>query len=313
MKLSIDFVIDLHQCTDEQKYKIEDFITELRNESYPCHLNYEFDITPEGEIICDKNNHWQYRFVRIESIENTDEFEKVLQWLTNKRIPYVKRPRKVYYEEGESRLEDYYQFEFEPVLRLKDWQEYGTIFRYNECDNCQLGIEQIGRITIPVKKISKYDLIMIRPVMLLKRAVKEELEAIQATGIKFLPIIDYTTKKESEDYFQLKVLHYLPPKKDFVQMVTPYCPVCHRLSVRLFRRAQYSKNDLNGRYDFYLGFERDLSSLATKYVFPKRLLIISRRILEIFERHCDMNDEWFEENPIHLWDDDKFNENGYLK
>ena len=96
-------------------------------------------------------------------------------------------------------------------------------------------------------------------------------------------------------------------------MVTPYCPVCHRLSVRLFRRAQYSKNDINGRYDFYLGFERDLSSLATKYVFPKRLLIISRRILEIFERHCDMNDEWFEENPIHLWDDDKFNENGYLK
>lgn len=314
MKLSIDFSIDMRKCTEVQKLKVDDFISTLKYVDYPYFICYELDMTPEGEMICDENRNWKYQFIRIECIENTEEYDKVIHWLMKEKIPYMKRPWRTYYEEGEMLLEDYFRFEYSPLLRLKDWHEYGTIFHYNECENCQHGIEQDGLITFPIKKIIKYDLIVIRPVMLVKKAVKEELEAIQATGIQFLPVIDYASKKVSEKYFQLKVLHYLPPKRNMTRMCKPYCPDCHSLSARLDYMEQYSKSDFNERYDFYLGYERDLRTLATKSIFPWRALVISKRILDIFQKHYDAADkENFFYYPVHLWEDDKFNEEGYLK
>lgn len=135
----------------------------------------------------------------------------------------------------------------------KDCSDYGTEMKYR-CSTCKDGEEIVGFVHIPVIKKIKLNAFLVRPTMIVSRAMKEKLETAGVTGCIFRPIIDSKTKEIDENYFELAVDTILPPviSKTFAMDT---CPCCGKVSLRYIGTTTYDKNAFREAKDFYYAKE----------------------------------------------------------
>jgi hypothetical protein len=188
-------------------------------------------------------------------------------------------------------------------FQLRDIFDYSSGCTGKDRYLCDIGIKQVNKVVIDVKKSKQLDIMLIpftlKPkIYLISRRLKEILDENKCTGVEYIPCLekwheyssgDYLLQTENEkieseaSFFQLRILERTinPARVGSFEGKIGLCPVCRTAYDVDFDRTPYFHiNDLQS-CDFQL-YDTYVNKQGEKLTIPGEIVIISSKVLKLF-------------------------------
>ncbi|MDU0203977.1 hypothetical protein ACYEXS_35710 [Paenibacillus sp. MAH-36] len=222
--------------------------------------------------------------LQIKTDEDRSGYQDLISLIKNENLSHTYAENREYtkQEMKEAAFFDvgvYYPWEHDA---LKDAEHYGTKYKFANdhcCEYC--GKIQASELKLDVKKIRTKHFVQIKPELIITDYAKEVIESNQLTGCDILPASDYKNRNVQKVY-QLVVKNVLPPLDDQVRFESygHHPIICCECRFKGIIRSEmiYRKEEMEKFRDFNLTFEY-------LNVYETRLLIVSAKVKELFQKH----------------------------
>lgn len=228
----------------------------------------------------DRESYNSYSYTTIRLDEATDDMQKFLAYVKEKGMQYlIGVEQKIFDDEDWERIPYVWLRAMKPEEISGSCRDYGTQFRYEQCEYCQSGAVQLTPVCFPVEKVLKYELFRLQLVLVVSSTLKSKLEAINAAGCEFREIVDYKTGQVDHRFYQLVIENYLPATSSTTRVMYT-CRDCHRQSLHVDGTMEYKLSDFSTGKDFY--YSKESMYLGPSFYSDREHeIIISKRVKEL--------------------------------
>lgn len=221
-----------------------------------------------------------YNHTTIRLDETAGDMPKFLAYVNEKGMRYaINNEQQIFDDEDWERIPYAWLRAMDPEEISSSCRDYGTQFRYEQCEYCRAGAVQLTPVCFPVEKVLKYELFRLQPALVVSSALKNKLESIKVSGGEFREIVDYKTGQVDHRFYQLVIKEYLPATSSSTHNLYT-CRDCRRKSMKIDGTMEYKLTDFSTGKDFYYS-EESIYAGPSFYGDRNHEIIISKRVKEL--------------------------------